>query len=135
MKKGGRTPLSAPGGPMREGGFTLMEVMIAIAILAIALTAVYRSQSQSVSMAANARFLTTAALLGQGKMAEVDSRAGKDVSTENGDFGTDFPDYEWRLEVEDGELEYLKKVKLIVTNNKLTANNTYEIVLYKLAAN
>ncbi len=120
---------------MREGGFTLMEVMIAIAILAIALTAVYRSQSQSVSMAANARFLTTAALLGQGKMAEVDSRAGKDVSTENGDFGTDFPDYEWRLEVEDGELEYLKKVKLIVTNNKLTANNTYEIVLYKLAAN
>lgn len=112
-----------------------MEVMIAIAILAIALTAVYRSQSQSVSMAANARFLTTASLLAQGKMAEVDARKGGDITADGGDFGADYPDYEWRLEVEDSELEYLKKVRLIVTNNKLTANNAYEVVLYKLIAN
>ena len=41
-------------------GFTLMEVMIAMAILAITLVTVYQSQSQSISMASNARFLTTA---------------------------------------------------------------------------
>ena len=49
----------------RRGGFTLLEVMIAMAILAITLVAVYQSQSQSISMAGNSRFLTTASLLAQ----------------------------------------------------------------------
>ena len=111
-----------------------MEVMIAIAILAIALAGVYRAQSQSVAMSTNARFLTTASLLAQGKMAEVDAFAGKDVAADRGDFGDDYPGYEWRLEVEDSELEYLKKIVLTVTNNTMTANNIYELVLFKLVA-
>ena len=50
-----------------------MEVMLAMAILAIALVSVFQSQSQSISMAADSRFLTTAALLAQSKMAEVEA--------------------------------------------------------------
>ncbi|MCD6153076.1 MAG: hypothetical protein J7J07_04110 [Syntrophobacterales bacterium] len=39
-------------------------------ILAIALVAVFQSQSQSISMAGQARFATTAFLLAQSKVAE-----------------------------------------------------------------
>jgi general secretion pathway protein I len=49
-------------------GFTLLEVMVAIALIAIALTAVLGSQSQSVSLAGEARFNTTATLLAQSKI-------------------------------------------------------------------
>ena len=42
-------------------GFTLLEVMIAMAILAIVLVTVFHSQSQSIAMANESRAMTTLA--------------------------------------------------------------------------
>ena len=64
-----------------------MEVMIAMAILAIALVAVFQSQSQSISMEGNSRFLTTASLLAQSRMAEVEAMGLDNIITNSGDFG------------------------------------------------
>ena len=114
-----------------RNGFTLLEVMIAMAILAISLVAVFRSQSQSVSMAGETRFLTTASLLAQGKMAEVESIKPQDLINNTGDFGTDYPDYLWRIEVNDTAFQYLKKIDVIVTNRIMVANNAYHLELYR----
>ena len=46
----------------KASGFTLMEVMIAMTILAIALVAIFQSQSQSISMSTDSRFMTTVAV-------------------------------------------------------------------------
>jgi general secretion pathway protein I len=112
-------------------GFTLMEVMIAMAILAIALVTVFQSQSQSISMAGSSRFLTTASLLAQSKMVEIEAVDMKNIKTENGDFGEGFPDYVWRVEVKDTELDNVKKIELTVTHNRLTRNNNYLLELYR----
>jgi general secretion pathway protein I len=114
-------------------GFTLLEVMIAMAILAISLVAVFRSQSQSVKMAGEARFLTTASLLAQGKMAELESLKPQELSDGNGGFGEDFPDYLWRVEVKDTAFQYLKKIDVIVTNSIMVTNNAYHLELYRFA--
>lgn len=82
-------------------GFTLLEVMVAMAIIAIALTAVLGSQSQSVSLATEAKFNTTAALLAQSKMAEMEAKKPVDLTSDSGDFGEDFPGYSWRATVTD----------------------------------
>ncbi|MBW1691929.1 MAG: prepilin-type N-terminal cleavage/methylation domain-containing protein [Deltaproteobacteria bacterium] len=101
-------------------GFTLLEVMIAVTIIAIVLVAVFGSQSQSLSLANDAKFNTTAALLAQRKMAEVEIGNFQDLSSSSGDFGEDFPEYQWELTVSEvplpgtGEVEYLKQVDLIV---------------------
>lgn len=118
----------------RRGGFTLLEVMIAMAIMAIALVAVYQSQSQSVSMASDSRFLTTASLLAQSRMAEIDTDTRKAiVTTTNGDFGEAFPDYRWQLEVGNvEEIQLLKRITLTVTNSRMTKRNTYRLTLYKV---
>ncbi|MDO9558067.1 MAG: hypothetical protein Q7I89_00080, partial [Syntrophales bacterium] len=79
--------------------------MIAMAILAIGLVAVFQSQSQSISISGNSRFLTTASLLAQGKMAEIETLDMKDVRTDSGDFGDGFPDYAWRVEVRDTDFD------------------------------
>ena len=113
-------------------GFTLMEVMIAMAILAIALVAVFQSQSQSISMESNSRFLTTASLLAQSRMAEVEAMGPENIIANSGDFGDQFPDYTWRIEVKDTENEFMKKIEVAVTNQKLVLNNTYTLVLYML---
>jgi general secretion pathway protein I len=112
-------------------GFTLLEVMIAMAILAISLVAVFRSQSQSVAMAGEARFLTTASLLAQSKMAEIESMKPQDLSNGNGGFGEDFPDYQWRIEIKDTAFQYLKKIDVVVTNSIMVANNAYQLELYR----
>jgi general secretion pathway protein I len=80
-------------------GFTLLEVMVAMAIIAIALTAVLGSQSQSVSLASEAKFSTTAPLLAQSKMAQIEVVELKDLNDDSGDFGDDFPGYTWQLSV------------------------------------
>ena len=90
----------------KECGFTFLEVMVAIALIAIALTAVLGSQSQSVSLAGEARFNTTAALLALSKMAEIELEDSDDLNADSGDFGEDFPGYTWQLSVSDVMFEH-----------------------------
>lgn len=99
-------------------GFTLLEVMIAISILAISLTVIYGSQSQSVSLATESKFNTAAALLLNMKVAELESGI-IDLRSDEGDFGEDYPDFRWKIEVDDADLadfdfadDLLRSVKL-----------------------
>lgn len=85
----------------RDRGFTLLEVLVAMSIIAIAMTAVLNSQSQSISLASEAKFSTTAALLARGKMAETEWANRLDLTSDSGDFGEDFPGYTWEVTVED----------------------------------
>jgi general secretion pathway protein I len=117
---------------LREG-FTLLEVMIAMAILAITLVTVYQSQSQSISMATNSRFLTTASLLAQARMAEIDGADPRGLVSANGDFGDEFSGYAWKVEVEEvKEIPLLRRIALTVTNSRMTTHNTYRLILYKV---
>jgi len=105
----------------RNPGFTLLEVMVAMSIIAIALIALLASQSQSISIASEAKFSTTAALLAQSKMAEIETRTEDELIYDSGDFGDDFPDYSWEMEVQDVVFtdeeeftDYLKQVDLTI---------------------
>ena len=114
-------------------GFTLMEVMIAMAILAIALVAIFQSQSQSISMSTDSRFMTTAALLAQSKMVEVEAASTLANHSEDGDFGPDYPQYTWHLEIGDTQMPQFKKIEVTVTNKLFISRGTYKLVLYKMA--
>ena len=92
-------------------GFTLLEVMIAVAVLAIALSAVLGLQSRSLTLAAESRFNTTASLLAQGKMAEAAVAGLGNLSSDSGDFGDLFSGYAWRLSVQNADLPGLEKMK------------------------
>ena len=110
-------------------GFTLLEVMIAVAIIAIALTTLLGSQSQSVFFANSARFETMATLLAQSKMSEITIQTADSLSSDSGDFGEDYPGYAWESTVSDISIEglgaisdYLKQIDLTVTWGALSYN-------------
>lgn len=92
---------------MKKGnhGFTLLEVMVAMAIIAIALTAVLRLQSQSLSLASEARFYTTAPLLAQNRMARIMTASPEELRSDSGNFGDGFSDYTWSSTIEDLTIE------------------------------
>ena len=105
-----------------ERGFTLLQVMVAVALIAVALTTLLVSQSQTVSLANDAKFETMAALLAQGKMNELLTGQGAGLSGDSGDFGEEYPGYAWEAAVDDFVIEseesvskYLKQVDLTVT--------------------
>jgi len=114
---------------LHNRGFTLLEVMIAVAILAIALTTLLGSQSQSVFFANSAKFETMAALLAQSKMSEITIQAADSLSSDSGDFGEDYPGYAWEATVSDVSIEglgavsdYLKQIDLAVTWGAMSFN-------------
>ena len=114
---------------LHNRGFTLLEVMIAVAIMAIALTTLLGSQSQSVFFANSAKFETMAALLAQSKMSEITIQAADSLSSDSGDFGEDYPGYAWEATVSDVSIEgldaisdYLKQIDLAVTWGTLSYN-------------
>ncbi len=80
--------------PRREGGFTLIEVMIALAILAGGLVFLMRSTASNIFAAQKAQMLTAASNLARGKMYEIEERLLADGyqeldQVEEGNFGDD----------------------------------------------
>jgi general secretion pathway protein I len=117
-----------------DTAFTLLEVMIAIAIIAIAFTSLFGSQSYSLSLAAEAKFNSTASFLAQEKLAEYESGLAGFVNDE-GDFGEEFPAFRWKVEVQDAsfdDIEGLNELERPVQRIDLTitwADDQYSTTL------
>jgi general secretion pathway protein I len=89
--------------PFGNKGFTLLEILSAIAILAIVLTALFRLHLQTLDMGTDARFYATAPLLAQEKIAQIEAAGGQQARTDSGDFGEEFPRYRWQTDVAETE--------------------------------
>jgi general secretion pathway protein I len=87
--------------------FTLLEVMIAMSIIAIALVTLLGSQSRSLSHATEAQFNVMAPMLAALKLAEVERKV-VDAENSEGDFDEDFPGYSWKMEIEEAAFEKTK---------------------------
>jgi hypothetical protein len=74
--------------------------MISLAIIAIALLAVYGNYSQTISMNADQQFNTTAPLLAARVVADFENRSLAELVDESGNFGSEFEGYEWVVKVE-----------------------------------
>lgn len=92
----------------RQSGFTLIEMMVAVSIIAIVLLAVYRLHSQTLMMTIGARFYTLAPLLAQNKLVDLELSSAQELAQGTGNFGKDFPAYTWEVTIEDTSSDQLK---------------------------
>jgi general secretion pathway protein I len=126
-----------PGRKRMGSGFTLLEVMVALAVLAIVLVSVYRMHSQTLTMNTAARFYTQAPLLAQKKMAEVTTTSSGIFSSDSGDFGENFAGYSWQVSAADVSSELLGEVaddfkRIEVTVAYLNNQFSYRLTTYRL---
>lgn len=97
---------------------------MALSIVTIALTSVYRLQSHTFRMSADARFYTLAPMLARGKLAEIERQGLRNAADGSGDFGLDYPGYAWSVHFEEirsdlikDEKHHLTRIDLSVTKN------------------
>ena len=95
---------------LTASGFTLLEVMVAMAIMAIVLVSVYRMHSQTLTMNTAARFYTQAPMLAQSKLAQLEVDSSGIITGDSGDFGDKFPGYTWRISTEEVASEALGEI-------------------------
>lgn len=89
-----------------ESGFTLLEVMIALAIMAGVILTIISSFNYHLSVVGRDREETIAVLLAREKMEEADftfTESGK------GTFAPDWPDYSWETVIQPTDYSWLKR--------------------------
>ena len=62
----------------RSAGFTLLEVLVCLSIISIVLVGIYRMHSQTLLMNRSTQFYTTAPLLAQRRLAEIELNTPSD---------------------------------------------------------
>lgn len=101
----------------RNAGFTLLEIMIALAIVAIALVSLLGLANRSIAVQERLQRTTRGTLLAQEKMTEIElAAAAKTLVFEpaEGIFAEPFSDFRWRLEFADTPLPVVTQVTVTV---------------------
>ena len=122
MKERGRYP--------KTSGFTLLEVMIALAILALVGVAFLRAQASSVHLVDESAQISLATLLAREKMAELESVGFPELGKSSGRGDETFPQYSWEQIVSDTETPALRKALVRVLWMEGTTKRTLELVAY-----
>ena len=114
----------------------MLETLVAVVFIATVLLAVYRMQSQTLVMNFSSRFYTTAPLLAQKKISELELSESLDLVNPSGGFGDEFPGYSWEVAVDgvDSELlgesaDRLKRIDVKVLFNQ--GELAYQVRTYR----
>jgi general secretion pathway protein I len=99
---------------MKQGGFTLLEVMVALAVLSVALVVVFSQQAASIAQGNEARIITKATLLAQERMAGLISTEDLTEGDEEGEVEDSIPPFKWKQMVEESNIEGMKKITVLV---------------------
>lgn len=111
----------------RPSGFTLLEVMVALAILALALTAIVGINGNAIRSHGYAKRVTVATMLARSKMADIESKYIEEGFTSEfdqvmeGTFEEEgWSDYRWKAEIIKPDIDAANATALVETMvNKL----------------
>ena len=105
-----KTPNSQLRTPHSEGGFTLLEVMIALSIVAGVIITVLVSLYYQLGIVNDNRDIVIATILGKKMVGKAELLAP--TEKKKGDFGSEFPQFSWELNLEDTQFKTLKRMDM-----------------------
>ena len=118
----------------RERGFTLLEIIICLGLIALVLVAVFHLQAQNLDLQSEAQFMTTATCLLQERLSQIQAQEKIEEGKNSGDFGKDYPEYTYTQEVSEvPETATLYKVRVtvILERDKAHKDLWLETYLYR----
>ena len=95
-----------------KNGFTLIEIVVALAILSLALPTLLRSFTEAAKGQALAENRTTALYLLKFRLAAIETEGYPDIGEEEGEFGEDSR-FRWHSDVQDVESDEIEGLRLV----------------------
>jgi len=109
-----------------RAGFSLIEVMVAVLILAIALTGLTAGITTALGSSKDSELQTTAALFAAGQIELLRAQTDWTDGTDQGDCGAGLSLYRWRQTVSPTDTDGLHEVDVVVENSQ-TGRSIYEL--------
>jgi len=95
-------------------GFTLLEVLVALAVLSLALVILLGLRNRDVELVNTTRDLTTATALARMKMEETQMEGFPELGEATGEFGEGYPQFHWQRLVSSTPFDYVREVRVSV---------------------
>jgi len=97
-----------------RSGFTLLEIMIALAVVSISFVVLLGLRNRDISLASYSRNITVSTLLARQKITEVSVEGFPELGFSEGGFGETYPKFKWRQEVKQTPFEMVRELDLSV---------------------
>lgn len=117
-------------------GFTLIEVMVAVVVLAVGISSIMVFLAQATKMVSTARGATVQTMLARQVMVEIENKywrkQAQDIET-SGTFGSEFPNYRYEvtiIENIDVKVPELQQVSVTVYWNRGGYERPYTLTTY-----
>jgi len=127
--------VQGPGSGVQKG-FTLLEVMIAVAILAMVLVSLLGLKNRSMQDVMKAERITTATLLAKRMMTETLLKRPLLPAEEEGEFSVDlygdvYKDYHWKKTIAPAPIPLIMEVRTAVLWKEGVRDEMVELVSYE----
>jgi general secretion pathway protein I len=117
--------------PHRQHGFTLVEVLVALAVLAIALTAVMRTMAQAIDATATLRERNVALWLAQNRLVEHHMRRDWPAAdTKDGDTELGGAKWFWREQVSTTPEPAIRRIEITIRRQAGSEDTQARLVGY-----
>ncbi|MFK5927666.1 MAG: prepilin-type N-terminal cleavage/methylation domain-containing protein [Desulfuromusa sp.] len=119
--------------PQSDKGFSLLEVMIAMAIVAIALVSLLGLSNRSILVQDKIQRLTRATLLAQQLMSEQELNVENvrvNWEPQEDEFPEPFADFRWQISYQDTLISQVKQVTVIVLWGAAEKNEQVQLVSF-----
>jgi len=113
-----------------SAGFTLLEVMIALAILSIVVVAFLRNQAVNIRLGSESIHISLATLLAREKMAELEGLGFPEPGEKSGVTGERISPLRWEQIVSTSEFLHLRKGQVRVFWKEGTKERALELTAY-----
>jgi len=115
-------------------GFTLLEVLVAVAVLGFALVSLLGLHVRNIDLIARDERVTAATLLARALMTEVETGPFPDLGATDGDFELDYPDrypdLRWEREVLTTPVPNVREVRVRVFRGERESGDDVTLTYY-----
>lgn len=125
---------ASPGSREGAGGFTLLEVLVAVAVLGLAMVSLLGLHVRNIALIDRDQRVTEATLLARRLMTDVEVAPFPEIGLTHGDFEERYPerypDLRWEEEVLPTPLADLREVRVRVFRNVEESGDDVSLVYY-----